>query len=310
VEIRQLRYAVRLADELHFGNAAAQEFIAPSVFSTQIARLERELGVALFRRTSRRVEMTEAGARFVEGARETLSTLSLAVAESRSTGSRPRVLRVGLLGFGAAERTADVLCAFRQANPGVELRFQQLTFSNEREALLSGEVDVTFTHRIIDDERTSFVTLLNEPWVAAVPAVWRRELPDVLHMSDVLDEPWVALGAEGTQWRRRYLHEDARGGLTAQVTAEVDDSVEALAALTSGSGMLLTPAAAQRFYTFTGLDSRPVTDVGPALLGVSTRTSDPNPLVAAFRRAAEEVQLLWDRHTSGSADVRPVSVPG
>jgi len=299
VEIRQLRYTVRLADELHFGKAAAKEFVAPSVFSTQIARLEREVGVVMFRRTSRRVVVTEAGARFVERARETLSTLSLAVAESRSTSRQLQVLRVGLLGFGAAERTADVLCAFRQANPGVEMRFQRLTFSNEREVLLSGEVDVTFTHRIVDDDRTSFVTLLREPWVAAVPAVWRRELPDVLQLSDVLDEPWVALAAEGTQWRRRYLHQDARGGLTARVTAEVDDSVEALAALTCGSGMLLTPAAAQRFYTFSGLDSRPVADVDPAPLGVSARMSDPNPLVSAFRRAAEEVQLLWDRHAVG-----------
>jgi len=70
MELRQLRYLVTLADELHFTRAAAQEHIAVGAFSEQISRLERELGTPLFLRTTRQVELTEVGSAVVSHARQ------------------------------------------------------------------------------------------------------------------------------------------------------------------------------------------------------------------------------------------------
>ncbi|WP_223167850.1 LysR family transcriptional regulator [Nonomuraea sp. SYSU D8015] len=75
MEIRSLRYAVTLAEELHFGRAAQRHFIAPQPFGRHIQRLEREVGKRLFERTSRRVALTPAGERVVAEARRVLAAV-------------------------------------------------------------------------------------------------------------------------------------------------------------------------------------------------------------------------------------------
>jgi len=73
VELRQLEYAVAVADELHFGRAAARLHVAQQSVSQQIQRLERELGGPLFQRTSRRVQLTAVGEAFIPQARDALA---------------------------------------------------------------------------------------------------------------------------------------------------------------------------------------------------------------------------------------------
>ena len=86
VELRQLRYFVSLTEEMHFGRAAEREHIAQPAFSQQIRRLERELGVQLFNRTSRRVELTEPGRVFVGQARSILEAANDAIALVQHVG--------------------------------------------------------------------------------------------------------------------------------------------------------------------------------------------------------------------------------
>ena len=101
MDIRALRYAVTLAEELHFGRAAERHFIAAQPFGRRIRRLERDIGHPLFDRTSRRVSLTPAGVRLVDRAQEALARVDALIDVGGERAARhDRLLRVGVLGFG------------------------------------------------------------------------------------------------------------------------------------------------------------------------------------------------------------------
>src|SRR3954464_6420814 len=97
MELRQLRYFVTLAEELHFGRAAAREHIVQSALSQQLQRLERELGVALVERSTHHVGLTAAGAAFLVEARQIIAHVDRAVSVARSAAGASPSLRVGII---------------------------------------------------------------------------------------------------------------------------------------------------------------------------------------------------------------------
>jgi DNA-binding transcriptional LysR family regulator len=131
MEIRGLRDAVTLAEELHFGGAAERHFISAQPFGQHIQRLEREVGARLFERTSRRVRLTAAGERFVAQARVVLAQVDLlrevAAGEGPADGS---ALQVGILGFGAADRWRDLRNLVDVQYPGLPRTYHDLDLVN------------------------------------------------------------------------------------------------------------------------------------------------------------------------------------
>ena len=112
IELRQLRYVVAVAEELHFGRAAERLHMSQSPLSRAIRELERDLGVVLFVRTTRRVELTEAGSLLLERSRRALAEIDGAIADTRRFAQVDRsVLGVGFGPFARmiASRIADAL---------------------------------------------------------------------------------------------------------------------------------------------------------------------------------------------------------
>ena len=97
MELRQLRYFVTLAEELHFGRAAEREHIVQSALSQQVQRLERELGVRLLERSTHHVALTAAGAVFLVEARQILAHADRAAVAARSAVAAAAPLRVGII---------------------------------------------------------------------------------------------------------------------------------------------------------------------------------------------------------------------
>ena len=120
MELRQLRYFITLAEELHFGRAAAREHIVQSALSQQLQRLERELDVLLLDRTTHHVELTPAGSAFLIEARQILAHVErAAVAAQRAASSAPS-LRVGIVD-ASYDSMPQILHQVQQQYPELEI---------------------------------------------------------------------------------------------------------------------------------------------------------------------------------------------
>src|SRR5215510_3187169 len=141
VELRHLRYFVAVAEELHFGRAARRLHIAQPPLSQQIRRLEHDLGVTLFHRTNRRVDLTDAGRAFLVEARLTLAQADRArdVASRAGRGEAGQLI-IGYMASAEVNVFPRLLPAFRRRYPNIELAFQLLGASEQLQALRDGQI--------------------------------------------------------------------------------------------------------------------------------------------------------------------------
>ena len=179
---------VTLAEELHFGRAAARHYITHGALSQQIARLERELGVQLFKRTSRRVALTEAGTLLVKRARGILAATASTLEEVRAYGGGlSGTLRLGLLGSGGGQIATEMMCAFCAAHPGARLQPSEMKTDGLIAPLLDGRLDVGLVWGPITDERLEVTPLFTEGRVAVLCPRNQRAAAESLAVSDLLD---------------------------------------------------------------------------------------------------------------------------
>jgi DNA-binding transcriptional LysR family regulator len=144
MELRHLRYFVALAEELHFGRAAARLGISQPPLSQQIKILEDILGVRLFHRTNRRVELTQAGLFFRAEARATLERAERAIsAATRAQRGELGELRIGM--FPSAPllaRIGDTILTFRKNFPDVQLVLNEVESHQQTQGLMEGREQV------------------------------------------------------------------------------------------------------------------------------------------------------------------------
>lgn len=169
MELRQLRYFVTVAEELHFGRAAERLMIVQSAVSQQVRRLERELGVALFDRTPRRVVLTEAGRRFLPEARAVLEAERRAVeAVAEFAEVRGGTLRVGT-STGMGERLERLLGAITELEPSLRVELVSAPTRERLGQVAAGELDAAFARGgSWDVDGVRFVPVWRDRLVAAV----------------------------------------------------------------------------------------------------------------------------------------------
>ncbi|MFE4541111.1 LysR substrate-binding domain-containing protein [Arthrobacter sp. NPDC056727] len=143
MELRQLRYFLVVADELHFGRAAERLHITQPPLTVAVKRLERELGVPLFERTTRRVTLTPAGKAFRDKAGAALGELDEAAGDvAEVAAGRSGKIRVGFVSSASYTTVPEAIRAFREQRPRVDLVLAPLTSGEQIEQLLDGELDL------------------------------------------------------------------------------------------------------------------------------------------------------------------------
>ncbi|GAA3688133.1 LysR family transcriptional regulator [Nonomuraea antimicrobica] len=145
MELRQLRYFVTLAEELHFGRAAAREHIVQSALSQQIQRLERELGVRLLDRSTHHVDLTPAGAAFLVEARQILDHVGRAGQAARNAGTPTPTLRAGIIDAGY-DTMPQILRELQQTHPDITIHQVEAGTPEQYRQLADGRLDIAIGH--------------------------------------------------------------------------------------------------------------------------------------------------------------------
>nr|SBO99949.1 putative LysR-family transcriptional regulator [Nonomuraea gerenzanensis] len=141
VELRQLRYFVTLAEELHFGRAAAREHIVQSALSQQIQRLERELGVRLLDRSTHHVDLTPAGAAFLVEARQILDHVGRARQTARNAAASVPTLRAGIIDAGY-DTMPQILRELQRTRPDITIHQVEAGTPEQYRQLADGRLDI------------------------------------------------------------------------------------------------------------------------------------------------------------------------
>lgn len=194
MELRHLRYFVATAEELNVTRAAERLRIAQPALTQQLKLLEAEIGTALFNRTSRGVELTEAGRVFHQEALGVLDGAQRAVSRARLAANGS----VGQIAVGMTESASfnglvtATLRKFRADYPAVQVTLEEARSTNLVAALERGRIDVAFLRPPVS-LRSSFTVdvLLKEPMVAALPLDHRFASRRRVRLQDLKNEPFI-----------------------------------------------------------------------------------------------------------------------
>jgi LysR family transcriptional regulator, benzoate and cis,cis-muconate-responsive activator of ben and cat genes len=190
VDLRQIDCFLEVANELHFGRAARNMFLAQSSVSESIRSLEREVGGPLFDRTSRRVSLTPLGVSFLRGAQPATAALRQTLEECRRHArGEAAVLRVGFLGGGLYELTLPLMGKAKEVLHGVTLEWVELTIVDQFQAVADGRVDAAFCRLPLGhNDLVAGDTLLVDQRKLVVPAGHRLEGSVLVDPEELADE--------------------------------------------------------------------------------------------------------------------------
>ena len=196
MEIRHLRYFLAVAEELNFSRAAARVYLSQPALSQQIRKLEEELGVGLFSRARRQVELTESGRMLLEGTQQALVQIDQSVRAVReASGAESSRLKVGFPEYVNHTPLAPILQTFQHRRPSVELEQHELLTLQQTLQQMSelrrGTLDVGFLLLPVEEEALELEHVLRIELIAVLPEdhplAERREIP----MRELEEEPLI-----------------------------------------------------------------------------------------------------------------------
>ncbi|WAZ26159.1 LysR family transcriptional regulator [Streptomyces cinnabarinus] len=288
----QLHAFVVLAEELHFGHAAARLGIAQPPLSQQIRRLEDKVGHSLFSRGPGRVALTPVGRELLPAARRALGDLAdgLAAARAVGGGSSGR-LRIGFAASLALTVLPSLLRDFRQRFPGVRLDIREMTTAPQIAALHDRSIDIGLLREPSEAENPDldFRTVLSEPYVAVLPSAHPLTGQRTVQLTDLSDSPFVLLPREvGPGLYDRILGLCAAAGFVPRVVQDAVEWQTVCALVETGLGVSLAPASIRRIR-LKGVAFRRISPgAARTRVAVAWRGNDQNPLVTHLLGAVSQ----------------------
>jgi DNA-binding transcriptional LysR family regulator len=291
IDIRHLRYFQAVAEELHFGRAAARLAIAQPALSRQIQQLEEELGTPLLRRTQRRVELLPAGALLLERARGIQQDLARTLADVRRTGAGELGrLTLGFIHSSTYGLLPTVIRRFRQLYPGIELELHEMPITTQHAALVRGTIDLGLLRVQPGPAELECVTVLRDPFVLAVPARHRLASRSRVRLKEVAGEPFVLFNkAEAPLLHDRVQALCEQAGFQPNVVQRATQLHTMVGLVGGGLGVAVVPATARNLHPkqvrFVAIADK----AEPLHIALAWRRGHETPAIRSFRKVTQEV---------------------
>lgn len=283
MELRHLRYFEAVAEERHFGRAAARLHMAQPPLSQQIRRLEEELGVTLLRRSTRKVELTSAGEAYLVRVREILAAVSAAGDEAHriDAGIEGRLV-VGCVGSATYSLLPAMARRLREVLPGLDFAFRgEMAVPEQVEALRAGRIDLALLRPPVDDADLRVRTLRRERFIVALSEGHRLAGRTRVRMADLREEDLIVHAGRGrTVMYDAVLALCRAAGFEPRVRHEVAETSTLVTFVAAGLGVAVVPEPVSALVV-EGATYRPLA-AGPARidLAVATRATDDSAALA------------------------------
>ena len=292
MELRHLRYFVAVAEELNFSRAAERLHIAQPPLSQQIRDLEAELGVVLFNRTKRRVELTAPGQVFLEKVHQSIQSIEQAV-EAVQRASRGEIGRLSV-GFNSSATYSvlpQILRGFRERYPQVELYLHELTTSQQLECLHQHQIDAGILYLPIESSALKVVSILKERLVVAMPESHPLAVSSQLSIRALSREPFIIpphrLGGGLYSKIMQFFQQSGFNPIVVQEAMQLQTMISLVA---GEVGVALVPASLQNLQR-AGVVYRYLQELTPEVeIAIAWRQRDDgSPVLQKFIDAVREL---------------------
>ncbi|WHG67420.1 LysR substrate-binding domain-containing protein [Escherichia coli] len=229
IELRHLRYFVAVAEELHFGRAAARLNISQPPLSQQIQALEQQIGARLLARTNRSVLLTAAGKQFLADSRQILSMVDDAAARAeRLHQGEAGELRIGFTSSAPFIRAvSDTLSLFRRDYPDVHLQTREMNTREQIAPLIEGTLDMGLLRNTALPESLEHAVIVHEPLMAMIPHDHPLANNPNVTLAELAKEPFVFFDPH-------------------VITQEVGEAMTIIGLVSAGLGVSILPASFKR----------------------------------------------------------------
>lgn len=284
MELRHLRYFLAVARHLSFRQAAAEVGIAQPALSQQIVALERTIGARLFDRTSRSVELTNAGQIFLREAELTLRQAERAqrIAERAGRGQlgaivvayAGSVLYTGLL--------SAALFEFHRQHPGVSIEVVELGIDEQLEAIDEGTIDVGFLRLPLSEcpQRLEILPVFAEPIVMAMREDHPMAMASSVSVAEFRHQPLISSQTDKVGILKQVLAATTKAGFVPKIIPARQFGA-ILSLVSAGLGMAMVPKSAE-LLELPGIVYRPTSGLDDSEIAVVHRKDSAEPVVAAF----------------------------
>jgi len=259
LETRALQRFVVLAEERHFGRAAARLGMGQPQLSRALLRLEDEVGTRLVARTSRDVRLTEAGAALLGDARRMLAIAEAAPRAAREAArGESGALALGFSGSIAYAFLPRVLQGFRRQRPGVRLDLREMAADLQPPALRDRSLDFCLMRADGVPPGLAGARVFAEPYVAALPRAHPAAAAPRLRLDALADSAFLVFPPErGSGFHRAVFALCAEAGFTPRIAQAVSPMQALIGLVGAGVGVAIVPASARKLR-FAGVVFRPL----------------------------------------------------